>query len=242
MGDDPTPVDGGEDTKRCPACAEFVKAEALICRFCGHDFRSDVVGRSSVKTPMGFEGIGGALLMAIASGLVILGAFGTWIKLTTAFGSVSLSGIDGGSDGAILVILGVVVLIIAVMNLTNTRVRTSGNLAIGGATIGVLVLLATVADYADISGRVKQANASGKGIGSATIGWGIWTLFIGGALVIIGAVILARTKKEVLATDRDSRIEGYGGRIRTPHDQEPIPIAGEQLHDLEPPSVDAGLL
>lgn len=28
----------GRATKRCPRCAEDVKAEALVCRFCGHEF------------------------------------------------------------------------------------------------------------------------------------------------------------------------------------------------------------
>lgn len=27
-----------EDTKACPRCAERVKKEALVCRFCGHEF------------------------------------------------------------------------------------------------------------------------------------------------------------------------------------------------------------
>jgi hypothetical protein len=31
------------DTKKCPRCAEFVKRDALVCRFCGGDFRSAAV-------------------------------------------------------------------------------------------------------------------------------------------------------------------------------------------------------
>jgi len=28
------------NTKKCPACAEMVKTEAVVCRFCGHNFQA----------------------------------------------------------------------------------------------------------------------------------------------------------------------------------------------------------
>lgn len=31
---------GGPGTKKCPECAEFVKEEASVCRFCGNEFNS----------------------------------------------------------------------------------------------------------------------------------------------------------------------------------------------------------
>jgi hypothetical protein len=31
------------DTKRCPACGEEIRAEAVICRFCRYDFRVGMV-------------------------------------------------------------------------------------------------------------------------------------------------------------------------------------------------------
>lgn len=33
-----------EPTKTCPDCAEEVKAAARVCRFCGHEFISDLAG------------------------------------------------------------------------------------------------------------------------------------------------------------------------------------------------------
>jgi len=28
------------NAKKCPACAEMVKTEAVVCRFCGHNFQT----------------------------------------------------------------------------------------------------------------------------------------------------------------------------------------------------------
>ena len=53
MTDETSTPAGGSDTKRCPICAEQVKAAALICRYCGHDFRTDTAGaaRSTGQVP-----------------------------------------------------------------------------------------------------------------------------------------------------------------------------------------------
>ena len=41
---EPAPFPGDGDHKICPMCAETVKAAALKCRFCGHDFGAVIEG------------------------------------------------------------------------------------------------------------------------------------------------------------------------------------------------------
>lgn len=52
--------------KKCPRCAEVVKADALVCRYCGHEFSVAEVRRS--REPMGclkLSGIGIAVLIGL---------------------------------------------------------------------------------------------------------------------------------------------------------------------------------
>lgn len=39
------------DTKVCPACAESVKAAALVCRYCGHQFADNKTFKAATYKP-----------------------------------------------------------------------------------------------------------------------------------------------------------------------------------------------
>ncbi len=39
------------DTKTCPRCAEEIKAAALICRYCGHEFQARPVRMPRARLP-----------------------------------------------------------------------------------------------------------------------------------------------------------------------------------------------
>jgi len=76
--------------KSCPACAEQIQAEALVCRFCGYDYKTQSAGSSATTSTSG---------LAIAS--MVLGILWLWwigSILAVVFGHISLKQI-GESNG-----------------------------------------------------------------------------------------------------------------------------------------------
>jgi len=68
------------DDKKCPQCAETVKAEAKVCRFCGHSFENNVLsGPGSSSLPNKGKGRGTGCLIGLGI-LVALGIIGSLVK------------------------------------------------------------------------------------------------------------------------------------------------------------------
>jgi thiol-disulfide isomerase/thioredoxin len=88
--------------KTCPICAEQIRSDALVCRFCGHDFRPDPPTSPPSKT----NGLAVASLV-----LGILPVFGIGAILAVIFGHVSLGQIkksDGAQTGRGMAIAGLI--------------------------------------------------------------------------------------------------------------------------------------
>lgn len=69
-GDDQT-VAGMEPTKKCPKCAEPVRAGAAVCRFCGYDFESgSFVQRPNERTTSRYLVVGTTIVGLIAIAIV----------------------------------------------------------------------------------------------------------------------------------------------------------------------------
>lgn len=98
----------------CPWCSEEIFATAKKCKHCG-EFLTDLPSsapqpsKAQVRPETRLLGIGSVA----ADALLIVGSLLPWITVTAPLvGTVSRSGLDGGGDGTILVILGVVLAIL----------------------------------------------------------------------------------------------------------------------------------
>jgi hypothetical protein len=140
----------------------------------------------SVPTaPAQRAGLNGPSLWTLIGGAaLILGSFLPWAKAISIFGTIEVSGFDGG-DGKLTAVVGgiIVLLIVATM---QTRGRQ-----VFGVTLALAVIGGAIAmyDWVNVNSKVNEANSSDAAF-RAQVGIGIY-LCIAGAVMTLCASIAA---------------------------------------------------
>ena len=118
---------------------------------------------------------------AAAAGGIVIGSLGPWA--TAPFG-VSKAGTEG--DGVFTLILAVVAGVI----LLKTQGRTR-NAPIGLMIIGAISLVVGIIDINDVNEKGSTALA-GEEVDVVDVGWGLWLVTIGGAVLTAAGFVLRR--------------------------------------------------
>jgi hypothetical protein len=67
------PMTQGEVLKRCPECAEAIRAEAFVCRYCGFDFRTGTISPRRRRRLRATPALAGTLAL-VGGGLFLIGS------------------------------------------------------------------------------------------------------------------------------------------------------------------------
>jgi hypothetical protein len=126
------------------------------------------------------------------------GSFLPWLTATAPFvGTISVNGMQGG-DGVITLVLGVITILIGVTRLTATKMPA--RLWRSSIVTGVITGALAIYDYNQVQERITGAKTAAKATGDlpfdipvvANVGTGIWALFVGAALAILGGMLVRK--------------------------------------------------
>jgi hypothetical protein len=118
-----------------------------------------------------------------AAALAVVAAFLPWITAATIFGDVSRSGIDGGGDGVVTAILGVVVAVVAITTRRNEGDRGSG---IAIVICALIIVGISVYDYFSVNDRINDID---RRYVDASVGIGLYLTIVAGVAGVAAGVL-----------------------------------------------------
>jgi hypothetical protein len=207
-------------TEFCPRCGLPRTGAFRFCRACQFDFDSaplPVAVTSAVPGPVspGAAPVAvsvaaapatpidwGALLVLVAGALAILGSFLPWLTATVALvGTVTRNGIDGGGDGLVTLILGLLVVLLGIALLAGSGSAKTARIG----TILAAVVLAWIV-YVDV-GNVNERVAEITGdYATASVGMGLYVIGLAAILAVAGALLRGGPGTLALSLNRRSAV------------------------------------
>jgi hypothetical protein len=142
----------------------------------------------------------GAIMTGLGGLLIVFGSFLPWLTATAPLiGTVNVSGMQGGGDGVFTLVLGVLTILIGVTRLTATNMPAL--LWRSSIVTGVITGAVAIYGYISVQERITEMKTAAKAAGDlpfdipviANVGTGIWALFVGAALAILGGVLIRKT-------------------------------------------------
>jgi hypothetical protein len=131
----------------------------------------------------------GASIILIGGALTVLGSFLPWITATVAFaGTITRSGLDGGGDGLITIIVGIVASLLGVALVARTG--NSLLLQAGAVICAAIVGLVAGIDINSVNDRLQQLSHTNS---TGSVGVGLIVTALAAALMVVGAVVSTRT-------------------------------------------------
>jgi hypothetical protein len=142
----------------------------------------------------------GAIMTGLGGLLIVFGSFLPWLTATAPLiGTVNVSGMQGGGDEVFTLVLGVITILIGVTRLTATNMPAL--LWRSSIVTGVITGALAIYDYNSVQDRITEMKTAAKAAGDlpfdipviANVGTGIWVLFVGAALAIVGGMLIRKT-------------------------------------------------
>lgn len=129
----------------------------------------------------GWTGVVGGALMAF-------GAFLPWMTMSAPFvGTISRSGMDGGGDGMVALLLGASILAVSIPRVVGFVPGWLQFCVVFPGAVGVIL---GVYDYVEVTDRIAKAMTSPMLLGS--VGVGLPMILLGSAMTVLSGVVVSQ--------------------------------------------------